>query len=141
MSFHTRIKNRRIALFPSQEAFAHELEMSYGIKVKWQSVQQWEKDGGTAPNRSRMPAVAAALNTTPEWLLYGTGDEVVVSQPGPSRLRAVSASTPSPKWMNPEAYKLLDLYYSLDSEDRAEVMNTAVELHRGKSSGSGAANK
>lgn len=37
----------------------------------WQTVQQWEKDGGTAPKRSRLNAVADALKTTPTYLTSG----------------------------------------------------------------------
>lgn len=42
------------------------------VGVTWQTVQQWEKDGGTAPNRSRIDAVAAALGVSAEWLRTGT---------------------------------------------------------------------
>jgi transcriptional regulator with XRE-family HTH domain len=121
MSFHTRIKNRRTALFPSQEAFAHALEVNYGLKVSWQSVQQWEREGGTAPNRSRMPAVVAALKTTPEWLLYGTGDEAVEGQSQPQHLK-LSAPIGPPPWIDAEAYRLLDLYYALNERKRGEVL-------------------
>ena len=120
MSFHTRIKNRRAALFTSQEAFAQALE-PYGIKVSWQAVQQWEKEGGTAPNRRRMPIVVAVLKTTPEWLLYGTGPEVVEGQDQPPHV-VMSASGRRPKWMDAEAFKLLDLYYACDAELRSTIM-------------------
>jgi hypothetical protein len=121
MSIHTRIKSRRTALFPSQEAFANELEANYGLKVKWQSVQQWEKEGGTAPNRSRMPAVVAALKTTTEWLLYGTGAEVVDNHGAPQQATA-SVQTISPPWMDVEAFRLLDLYYSINERKRGDVL-------------------
>lgn len=127
MSFHTRIKTKRTALFPSQEAFANELELNYGLKVKWQSVQQWEKEGGTAPNRSRMPAVAAALKTTPEWLLYGTGVEVVAGPSDHQRPKA-NVGTPPPKWMDPEAYRLLELYFSLNERKRGDVLRLTEEM-------------
>jgi transcriptional regulator with XRE-family HTH domain len=119
MSIHVRIKQRRTALFPSQEAFARELDLNYGMKVAWQSVQQWEKEDGTAPTRRRMPSVAAALKTTPEWLLYGTGVEDVTDADKPQQLKAVAP--PPPKWMDEEAFRLLDLYYSLNERKRGEV--------------------
>lgn len=49
-----------------------ELAELVGVSA-WQTVQQWEKEGGTAPKRSRLKAVADALQTTPEFLTYGPG--------------------------------------------------------------------
>lgn len=67
MNIHRRIKERRIKLGLTMEAVG-EL-----VGVVWQTVQQWEKEeGGTAPKRERLEQVAAALNTTPEYLLFGT---------------------------------------------------------------------
>lgn len=50
--------------------------------MKYQTVQQWEKDPApdnpktlsTAPSRRRMPKVADALGVTEEWLRTGTSD-------------------------------------------------------------------
>lgn len=67
MNIHRRIKERRIKLGLTMEALG-EL-----VGVVWQTVQQWEKEkGGTAPKRERLQQVATALNTTPEYLLFGT---------------------------------------------------------------------
>lgn len=41
------------------------------LGVAWQTVQQWEKEDGTAPKRKRLEAVAAALGKTVEYLLNG----------------------------------------------------------------------
>lgn len=66
MSIHARIKHRRLALgIGSHRALA---DM---VGVSWQTVQLWEKEGGTAPNRNRIAKVAAALETTTEWLQGG----------------------------------------------------------------------
>jgi transcriptional regulator with XRE-family HTH domain len=68
MSIHSRIKERRIAMgFKSHQALADK------IGVSWQTVQLWEKEGGTAPNRKRLDAVADALGVPAEWLRSGSG--------------------------------------------------------------------
>lgn len=66
MSINNRIKERRLAMGLSSHKALADL-----VGVTWQTVQQWEKEGGTAPNRSRMDAVAAALGVTAEWLRTG----------------------------------------------------------------------
>lgn len=69
MNIHRRIKEQRTKLGLTMEAVG-EL-----VGVVWQTVQQWEKEdggGGTAPKRERLKRVAAALKTTPEYLLFGT---------------------------------------------------------------------
>lgn len=67
MSINKRIKERRLALGLTSHKALADL-----VGVTWQTVQQWEKDGGTAPNRSRIDAVAAALGVSAEWLRTGT---------------------------------------------------------------------
>lgn len=67
MTIHRRIKQRREVLGLSMQALAELV----GVKA-WQTVQQWEKEeGGTAPKRERLRQVAEALQTTPEFLLFG----------------------------------------------------------------------
>lgn len=67
MSIHSRIKERRIAMgLKSHQALADK------IGVSWQTVQLWEKEGGTAPNRKRLDAVADALGVSAEWLRSGS---------------------------------------------------------------------
>lgn len=125
MSIHTRIKERRIAVgFASQEAFAK------AIDVSWQTVQQWEKEGGTAPNRNRIGKVAKALNTTPEWLMHGSGE----GADPPTEPRIVRPAAP-PKWMDAEAYQLLELYYACDVETRKSISVYIRALGRGADSG------
>ncbi|MBR8027811.1 helix-turn-helix transcriptional regulator [Burkholderia cenocepacia] len=76
MTIHRRIKERREALGLSMEALGER------VGVVWQTIQQWEKEvGGTAPKRERLQKAAEALETTPEYLLFGdrgaevTGDD------------------------------------------------------------------
>lgn len=68
MSIHKRIKESRLALHLSMEALAKLV----GVK-SWQTVQQWEKEGGTAPKRMRLDQVAKVLNVTSDYL--STGNE------------------------------------------------------------------
>jgi phage repressor protein C with HTH and peptisase S24 domain len=63
-TIHERIKELREKRGLTMEAVG-EL-----VGVSWQTVQQWE-NGSTAPRRNRIPRVADALNTTPEYLLFG----------------------------------------------------------------------
>lgn len=48
--------------------------LAKGLGVSWQTVQQWEKPGGTAPKRTRLEKVAALLNTTTTYLITGQDD-------------------------------------------------------------------
>lgn len=65
MTINTRIKELREKHWPSREAFAE------ACGVVWQTVQQWEKEGGTAPKRTRLDMVAKLLQTSPEYLATG----------------------------------------------------------------------
>jgi len=62
---HSRIKKLRERREISMEALAK------GLGVSWQTVQQWEKPGGTAPKRTRLEKVAELLNTTTTYLITG----------------------------------------------------------------------
>lgn len=66
-TIHTRIKQRREALGLTMKALADMV----GVAA-WQTIQQWEREDGTAPKRERLAAVAKALQTTPEELLFGS---------------------------------------------------------------------
>ncbi len=67
MTIHDRIYQLRTASRLSQEALGEIVGVSY------QTVQQWEK-GKTAPSRKRVDDVAKALNTSVEYLLFGTSN-------------------------------------------------------------------
>lgn len=66
MSIHARIKQKRL-----ERGLSHAALGKLAGDVAWQTVQQWEKEGGTTPLRKRMPALAAALGVTVEWLETG----------------------------------------------------------------------
>lgn len=117
MSIHQRIRDRRIALGLSSHQALATL-----VGVSWQTVQLWEKEGGTAPNRSRIGKVAEVLGVTSNWLQ--SGDQVAVSQADDSIKEGVDISplpTP-PRWIDPEAYRVLELYYLLDERRRGDAI-------------------
>lgn len=70
-SIHTRIKELRKALGWSHQRLADEVSKLEGLAtpLAWTAVQQWERESGTAPKRTRLPFVAQALGTTVEALL------------------------------------------------------------------------
>jgi transcriptional regulator with XRE-family HTH domain len=70
-TIHTRIKKRREELGLTMKALAEKVGVS-----AWQTVQQWEREDGTAPKRDRLKAVAEALQTTSEELLFGPKSEL-----------------------------------------------------------------
>ncbi|QUN29524.1 helix-turn-helix domain-containing protein [Cupriavidus sp. KK10] len=93
MTIHTRIKQRREFLRLSME----QLAALVGVKA-WQTIQQWEKDGGTSPKRERLAAVAKALQTTPQWLMFGHDPEWTpepnwAPHPSPEGRSVISADT------------------------------------------------
>ena len=65
MSIHKLIRNGRIRLKMTEEQFAQE------VGVTRPAVQQWEKDGGTAPRRANQKAVAKLLGLSVAELMGG----------------------------------------------------------------------
>ena len=65
MSIHKLIRDARNRMGLTEEAFGKLLQVSRG------TIQQWEKEGGTAPNRKRQPAVAELLGITVAELMSG----------------------------------------------------------------------
>lgn len=118
MTINERIKQRRIALgYKSHTAFGE------AVGVSWQTVQAWERKGGTAPNRSRIAKVAAVLGTTPEWLLHGVGPADVDADPNqPPPPPAIEA----PGWMDEDVYRLLTFYWAADADARAQILDYAA---------------
>lgn len=75
MSIHQRIRNGRIQLQMTEEQFGAAVGVSRG------AVQQWEKEGGTAPTRKNQPKVADLLGISVSMLLTGddSGDAPMTS--------------------------------------------------------------
>jgi transcriptional regulator with XRE-family HTH domain len=67
MSIHSKIREGRLRLEMTEKQFADAIGVTRG------SVQQWEKEGGTAPTRKNQPAVAKLLGITVAELMAETG--------------------------------------------------------------------
>ncbi|ELP5713264.1 helix-turn-helix domain-containing protein [Enterobacter kobei] len=63
-----RIRSRRVQLDITQQTLAKRLGVSRVSVTKWES-------GTTKPDGENLHQLAMALQTTPEWILYGKGDE------------------------------------------------------------------
>jgi len=72
MTINSRIRERRVQLGITRQ------ELADAAGVKWQAVQKWEVEGGTAPARKRVSAVAKKLNCSEEWLLAGKETEETI---------------------------------------------------------------
>lgn len=119
MSIHRRIKERRIALgMNSHRALAALLGVS------WQTVQLWEKEGGTAPNRGRIGLVAEVLRVSVAWLQNGGADDAPTSQtpaPPENLADALKLTTETPGEL-----RLLTIY-RLSSKDGQLLIDSAVD--------------
>lgn len=71
MSIHKTIREGRARLKLTEEEFASK------VGVTRAAVQQWEKEGGTAPRRKNQPAVAALLGITVAQLMSGDENTAV----------------------------------------------------------------
>nr|EIP1106928.1 helix-turn-helix domain-containing protein [Citrobacter freundii] len=65
-----RIRSRRIQLDITQLALAKKLGVSRVSVTKWEN-------GTTKPDGENLHQLAQALSTTPEWILYGSGDDAI----------------------------------------------------------------
>jgi SOS-response transcriptional repressor LexA len=68
MGINKLIREGRARLGMTEQEFADALEVSRG------TVQQWEKENGTAPTRKRQPAVAKLLGVSVAQLMSGNAD-------------------------------------------------------------------
>jgi len=87
------------------------------VGVSWQTVQQWEREeGGTAPKRDRLAAVARALGTTPEILLFGYW----------APENAVDNSTPAIPDISHEALSIAKAFDNLKTEKERESVRALL---------------
>jgi len=104
MNVHQRIRAGRLRLNMNEQQFAE------SVGVTRASVQQWEKDDGTAPNRTRQPLVAAKLGITVAELM-------------------ADDDTPAEPTHTPLEIKALEqLYLSLAPELREAAITGATQL-------------
>jgi DNA-binding XRE family transcriptional regulator len=119
MSIHQRIKQKRIERgYHSQEALAK------AVGVVWQTVQQWENEDGTAPNRNRIKKVAEVLGTTPEWLMTGAGED---SGPG-LRESPNERQSSNLQWVSEDEAALLSEYRRLAQSGKNSLLVMARAL-------------
>lgn len=120
-SIHSRIRECREAAGLSMHALADLV----GVRA-WQTIQQWEREpGGTAPRRERLQAVANALNTTAEYLLFGrrpSNEEEPGIEPAAAALTRASPSG-DPRAVRLDASKarpvfVVDTSRSLENEEQ-----------------------
>ena len=109
-SIHSRIKSRRLELGLSMQ----ELAKKAGVSA-WQTVQQWEKEGGSAPLRARLQSVADALKCEPEFLLYG-------------RQARPDAIDPEPRKLSTDAYVIGRAYDLLKPDEKEQVARLLIQL-------------
>ena len=108
MSMHLRIKERRTALGLSLEGLGRL------VGVSWQTVQQWEKEDGTAPLRKRRDKLCEALGVSAEWL--ETGHEPPSIEPAKDGSILVS--------VRGSEELALELYRGLTPEQQRELLKT-----------------
>ena len=109
-TIHERIKEKREGLGLSMQ----ELATASGAKA-WQTVQQWE-NGTSAPSRKRLPRVAAALQTTAEYLMSGQDPELT------------QVATLQFTELNGLEAQLVMLYRTLSDDDKHELSVYANKL-------------
>lgn len=84
MSLNHEIKRLRLAKGWSMEKLADEVTKAEGRldrPLSWQMVQQWEKEGGPAPNRKRLPVVAALLGVPLHEIMIAADFDVIKDPP------------------------------------------------------------
>lgn len=97
-----------------------DLATACGVSA-WQTVQQWEKEGGTAPKRGRLEKVAIVLQTSTEWLMTGR-------EPG-GGAKAITFN----ELNGPEA-QLVMLYRSLREDSKRKLLDYANTMANGSPS-------
>lgn len=115
-TIHKRIKQRREELGLSQGQLAE------ALGVKYQTVQQWEKDPepgvlSTAPKRTRMAEVAGILGVTETWLRTGMDDDGAKSDPIEQQLLGLYREL-TPELQEALLQQANGLYIALNPEKR-----------------------
>ena len=105
MSVHQRIRAGRLALGLNEKEFADRVGVSRG------AVQQWEKEGGTAPTRRNQPVVASLLGLSVTELM----------DPGHGIAPGGGAEKAAPD-ISPAAYELARLFDMLPNDRIVRTM-------------------
>lgn len=115
--------------------FTSHKALADALGVSWQTVQLWEKEGGTAPKRNRIDQVAEALGCTSTWLLYGDQPNTqpdYVAHTADGRVIVAEAKTPQVEYIfaTPEEITLLTLFRIADARERSEIMDRLNALKK-----------
>lgn len=99
------------------------------VGVKWQTIQQWE-NGTTAPRRTRLAKVAAALDTTLENLLAGLIDYIPSAAIAPRSSRVAELEARPYLGRNNVIRQIISLLEPLPDVALGEVLRCAKEVAR-----------
>jgi SOS-response transcriptional repressor LexA len=84
MGINERIRERREAAGLTQD------DVAKALGVTRSAVAQWEATGGTAPRGKRLKALAAILQTTPEFIVFGIGENLSVNNSNKLQVRTLT---------------------------------------------------
>lgn len=115
MSIHQLIRDGRKRLGMTESQFADAVGVTRG------AVQQWEKEGGTAPKRSHQPAVAKLLGVSVAELM---GGRVEASLPAIT----ATAATTTPQSIHSVLRQLSTLLDGCDDFHRETIRNALARL-------------
>lgn len=124
MNIHQRIKERRLALGLKSHGALAEL-----VGVSWQTVQLWEKEGGTAPKRTRLEKVAKVLGVSTTWLLNGSDNFPEKSTDGAATSRP-SSTPPGLQWVTYDECQILTMYRATDATGRQSILDVAEAVKK-----------
>lgn len=113
MSVHSRIRRGREALGLNVQQFADRLGVTRG------AVQQWEKEGGTAPKRNNQQAVADLLGLSVAALMHPGDDFIEMERVQPALL---PPAAPAPPAADPIAAEVVSLLSQMSPAGRAEAL-------------------
>ena len=115
MSIHKLMREGRLRLKMTEEQFAD------ALGVTRSAVQQWEREGGTAPNRQKQPKVAKLLGLSVAQLMSGEPNVT----PGPD----IRGAVPLLSEVQSGNYKLhVDNFHPGDGG--SELVTTSVPVNR-----------
>jgi transcriptional regulator with XRE-family HTH domain len=125
MNIHQRIKERRLALDLKSHGALAEL-----VGVSWQTVQLWEKEGGTAPKRTRLDKVAKVLGVSTAWLLNGPDNFPEKSADSAATSLPSNTSPPGLQWVTYDEYQILTMYRATDATGRQSILDVAETVKK-----------
>lgn len=98
---------------------AEEVSQAEGLPkpLTWQTVQQWEKEGGTAPKRKRLAAVAQALGVDAAMLAGIDGSSV-------HELAPKAETSHEHRYVSDSQWALLQDFEILPEDDKASLRDT-----------------